>query len=148
MLCFTTTLLTDPESATARFIEVPADIAAALGAKVRMRVKGTLNGVPFQTSLARYRGTGYLFPMKQSLREAVGVDVGDTVHVEIEQNFEDRLATPDDVAAALAAHPALHENWDRLPASHQREHLNHINDTKRPETRVSRLYNMLKMLKP
>lgn len=146
MFTFTTTLLTDPESLTARFIELPDEIATALGAKARLRVHGTLNGIPFQTALAKYRDTGYVFPMKKSLREEVGVDVGDTVIVAIEQNLESRPALPDEVAAALAAHPAAKRAWDRLPPSHQREHLTHINEAKQAETRTRRIAKMVETL--
>lgn len=146
MLTFTTTLQTDPETSTARFIEVPPDIANALGAKARMRVKGTLNGVPFETSLARYRETGYVFPMKQALRQAAEVNVGDTIVVTLEENLEVRPPLPADITAALVGTPVAQSAWDRLPPSHQREHLNHINDAKKADTRARRIQKMLEML--
>jgi hypothetical protein len=146
MLSFTTTLKTDTFNFTARFIELPPDIAAALGAKSKMRVKGTLNGVPFQNSLVKTE-TSFVFPMKQSLREATGVNVGDTVIVTIEQNFEDRPPLPEDVATALAGNPALQAAWNRLPPSHQRKHLDHINEAKQAETRARRIEKMVATLK-
>lgn len=146
MLTFTTTVLTDPLDHKARFIELPPEIATALDAKSRMPIKGTLNGVAFQNSLAKYRDTGYVFPMKKSLREAVGVDVGDTVIVAIGQNLESRPPLPDEVAAVLAAHPAAQRAWDRLPPSHQREHLNHIHEARQAETRARRIATLLAML--
>lgn len=146
MFTFTTTLQTDPESFTARFIELSDEAAAALGAKARMRVKGTLNGIPFQTSLAKYRATGYVFPMKQSLREAVGVDVGDKVVVMIEANPEDRPLLPEDAAAALAGNAVALAAWEALPPSHQREYLNHLNEAKKAETRLRRIEKMISML--
>jgi hypothetical protein len=146
MLTFTTTLKTDDETGTARYIELPPEIAAALPAKSKMRVKGTLNRVPFQTSLAKYRETGYVFPMKKSLRDAVGVDVGGEIIVSIEPNHETHPPLPADVAAALAATPAAQTLWNRLPPSHQREYLNHINDAKKADTRARRIAKMIEMI--
>lgn len=146
MITFITTLQTDPLDDKARFIELPSEIATALGAKSRMGIKGTLNDVPFQTSLAKYRDTGYVFPLKKLLREAVGVDVGDTIIVAIEQNFELRPTPLDEVAAALAAHPTAQSAWDRLSPSHQREHLNHIDEAKQAETRARRIAKMIERL--
>jgi hypothetical protein len=146
MLTFTTTLQTDDETGTARFIELPPEVATALTAKSKMRVKGTLNDVPFQTSLAKYRETGYVFAMKKSLRDNVGVNVGDTLIVAIEPNHETHSPLPADVAAALAASPATQALWNRLPPSHQREHLNHINDAKKAETRARRIAKMIEMV--
>jgi hypothetical protein len=145
MLTFTTTLQTDTFNFTARFIELPLEIATALGAKSKMRVKGTLNGIPFQNSLVKTE-TGFVFPMKQSLREATWVNVGDTVIVTIEQNFEDRPPLPEDVATAFAGNPALQAAWNRLSPSHQRKHLDHIHEAKQAETRARRIEKMIAAL--
>ncbi len=145
MLTFTTTLQTDTFNFTARFIELPPEIATALGATSKMRVKGTLNGISFQNSLVKTE-TGFVFPMKQSLREATGVNVGDTVIVTIEPNLEQRPTPPDDVTAALASHATARSAWDRLPPGRQRQHLDHIQEAKQADTRRRRIEKMLEAL--
>jgi uncharacterized protein YdeI (YjbR/CyaY-like superfamily) len=46
------------------------------------------------------------------------------------------LVVPDDLAAALAAHPGARERWDGLPRSVRRAALLRIVEAKRPETRA------------
>lgn len=145
MFTYTTTLQTDSFNFTARFIEVPPDIATALGAKSKMRVKGTLNGIPFQNSLVKTE-TGFVFPMKQSLRHATGVKVGDPVMVTIEKILQHRPELPDDVALAFAEDPTLQVAWNTLAPSHQRKHLDHINEAKQAETRARRITKMIEMV--
>lgn len=42
----------------------------------------------------------------------------------------------------------LREVFDGLSFSHRREHVNAINDAKKPETRIRRISRALEMLKP
>jgi uncharacterized protein YdeI (YjbR/CyaY-like superfamily) len=46
------------------------------------------------------------------------------------------LVVPDDLAAALAAHPGARESWDGFPPSVRRAALLRIVEAKRPETRA------------
>jgi uncharacterized protein YdeI (YjbR/CyaY-like superfamily) len=46
------------------------------------------------------------------------------------------LVVPDDLAAALAAHPGAREHWDGFPRSVRRAALLRIVEAKRPETRA------------
>jgi uncharacterized protein YdeI (YjbR/CyaY-like superfamily) len=49
------------------------------------------------------------------------------------------LVVPDDLAAALAAHPGAREQWDGFPRSVRRVALERIVQAKRPETRARRV---------
>jgi uncharacterized protein YdeI (YjbR/CyaY-like superfamily) len=49
------------------------------------------------------------------------------------------LVVPDDLAAALAAHPGARERWDAFPRSVRRSALERIALAKRPETRARRV---------
>ena len=51
----------------------------------------------------------------------------------------ENLVVPDDLAAALAAHPAAAEHWEAFPPSVRRAILVWILDAKRPETRARRI---------
>ena len=46
---------------------------------------------------------------------------------------------PDDLAAALAAHPGARETWDGFSRSVRRAALARIVEAKRPETRAKRV---------
>ena len=51
----------------------------------------------------------------------------------------ENLVVPDDLAAALDAHPGARERWDALPRSVRRGALEQIVQAKRPETRAKRV---------
>ena len=58
------------------------------------------------------------------------------------------LALPEDVAAALAAHPEAKRVFDTMPPSHRREHLRYIDEAKRPDTRQRRIERTIASLTP
>jgi uncharacterized protein YdeI (YjbR/CyaY-like superfamily) len=51
----------------------------------------------------------------------------------------ENLVVPDDLAAALDAHPGVRERWDALPRSVRRGALEQLVQAKRPETRAKRV---------
>jgi uncharacterized protein YdeI (YjbR/CyaY-like superfamily) len=51
----------------------------------------------------------------------------------------ENLVVPDDLGAALDAHPGARERWDALPRSVRRGALEQIVQAKRPETRAKRV---------
>ena len=59
---------------------------------------------------------------------------------------ERTVEVPADLAAALEE-AGLRKAFDALSYSHRREHVNAINDAKKPETRSRRISKALEMLK-
>jgi len=51
----------------------------------------------------------------------------------------ENLIVPDDLAAALAAHPPARDHWDAFSRSRRRAMLQWIAEAKRPETRAKRI---------
>lgn len=51
-----------------------------------------------------------------------------------------------DVQAALTAHPAVKNKFDKLSNSHQNEYLQWIGEAKKPETRAKRIEKMIEMI--
>ena len=51
----------------------------------------------------------------------------------------ENLVVPDDLAAALAAHPPARAHWDAFSRSRRRAMLQWIAEAKRPETRAKRI---------
>ena len=122
------------------FIVVTDGAAKKAGLRYRMRVRGTVESVAYRSSLMKTGETFCLGVHKATLEKA-GKRTGDSVRVGIE---EDREPLPeDDVPAPLVA--ALKKNrlakqaWDRLAPSHRREHVKHINEAKKEETRAARV---------
>jgi dihydrofolate reductase len=63
-------------------VELPFDARERFG-RVRAPVRGTVNGTPFQTTVAVYGGR-QLIGFRKELREAAGVAIGDRVTIELE----------------------------------------------------------------
>ena len=53
---------------------------------------------------------------------------------------------PADFVKALKAAPRAWEQWQALSYSHQREHVEAIEEAKKPETRARRIENALRMI--
>jgi hypothetical protein len=129
------------------WVEVPAEVAAALGGGGRIPVRATFDGIAYRGSIASMGGCRALGVLK-SIRAELGKGDGDAVTVTVERDAGERtVAVPDDLAAALTD-AGLREAFDALSYSHRREHVNAINDAKKPETRARRITKTIDMLKP
>jgi hypothetical protein len=73
-------VLKKDDQTDATHIQIPFDVPAAFGARGRVAVRGTLNGMPFRASLFPYGGIHYL-GVNRALREQTGLKVGDQVNV-------------------------------------------------------------------
>ena len=128
------------------FVVVPFDVRAAYG-RARPPVRGTVAGHPFRTTVAVYGGVPHL-GFRREVREAAGVEPGDTVAIELERDDEPReVEAPPELAAALAADPEAQAAWERLSFTHRREHTEAIEEAKREETRRRRVEGTLAMLR-
>ena len=135
---FSATLTREPDS-SATFVSIPFNVMDVWGSRSRIPVKGTVNGVAFRGSIVPYGGVHYL-GIKRDLREQAGVKAGDIVSIVIEVDTEPRVAEPPaDLLAALEADPAAKIRWKRLSFSHQREHIQAIEEAVKPETRIKRI---------
>jgi len=84
----------------------------------------------------------------KAIRDAIGKDVGDTVHVTVERDTEERTVTvPVDLAAALRKDPTADAAFEKLSYTHRREFVQWIEEARRPETRERRIGKTVEMVK-
>ncbi|HEX8719154.1 MAG TPA: YdeI/OmpD-associated family protein [Pyrinomonadaceae bacterium] len=129
-------------------IRVPFDVEKAFGGggRGRVPVRGTVNGAPFRSSLFNMGG-GYFFVVNRRMREAAGVRGGETVPVTVERDTEPRVVNPPpDFARALESNKEAHAAWGELSYTHRREHVEHIEGAKKPETRQRRIEKSIALL--
>ena len=127
-------------------INVPFDVEKTFGTRGRVPVRGTLNGAPFRGSLFPMGGCHFMV-VNRHLRAAAGVSGGETVPVQMERDTEERVITPPaDLARALKANKEAQAIWDKLSYTHRREHVEHLEDAKKPETRQRRLEKAIALL--
>ncbi|HUZ01298.1 MAG TPA: YdeI/OmpD-associated family protein [Thermomicrobiaceae bacterium] len=128
---------------TATGIEVPAEVVDGLGGGRRPKVRATINGYAYRSSVAPMGGA-FLLPVSAEVRAAAGISAGDAVEVGLEIDTEPRTVTvPDDLAAALDADPAARQAFDALSYSQQQRHVLAIEGARTPETRRRRLEKVL-----
>ena len=126
------------------FVEVPFDAKVAFGS-ARAKVAVTFDGMPYRGTIAAMRGT-YLIGVLKEIRNQLGKDIGDVVQVTVELDSAPRaVALPDDAEVALRAAGAL-AAFKKLSYTHQKEHVNAIEEARKPETRQRRIKNMVEDL--
>jgi hypothetical protein len=127
-------------------IHFPFDVEQTFGARGHVPVRGTLNGAPFRASIFKMGGRHFMV-VNRRLREASGVSGGETVPVVVERDTEPRVVdAPADFARALEGSREAQAAWDNLSFTHRREHVEHIEEAKKPETRDRRIEKSVRML--
>jgi hypothetical protein len=120
------------------FIPLGFDPKAVFG-KARAPVRVTLNGYTYRSTIAAMGGPPCI-PLRRSHREAAGLEGGETIQVRVELDTEKReVKPPADLVKALKAEPKALEQWGALSYTHQREHVEAIEEAKKPETRTRRI---------
>ena len=128
-------------------IDIPFDVEKTFGSRGRVPVRGTLNGAPYRSSVFRMGGDCHFMAVNRRLREAAGVRGGETVPVTMERDTEPRVITPpEDFARALKANADARAVWDKLSYTHQREHVQSIEEAKKPDTRQRRIEKSIALL--
>ena len=127
------------------FIPLAFDPKAVFG-KARAPVRVTLNGYTYRSTIAAMGGPPCI-PLRKSHREAAGLEGGESIQVRVELDTEKReVKPPPDLVKALKAAPTALERWRALSYTHQREHVEAIEDAKKPETRARRIAAAVAML--
>ena len=131
---FSTTIL-KAEGLNATGIQVPPEIVAALGQGKKPKVKVTVNGYTYRSTVAAY-GDVFMLPLSQEHRKAAGVEAGDQVEVTLELDLEPRtVEVPPDLAAALAEVPGARAAFDALSFTMRKEYVRQVETAKAQETR-------------
>src|SRR5262245_47807279 len=126
-------------------VELPFDVREAYGT-ARPKVRATVNGVTLRTTVAVYGGKYYV-GFRANVREAAGIQIGDSVRVRIEPDEEPReVEVPDDLARAFAKNAAAKKAFDGLSFTHRKEYAVWVAQAKRPETRQRRVEKTVEML--
>ena len=132
---------------TATGIEVPEDVVAALDSGNRPPVSVTIGGHTYRTTVSRMGGR-FLIPLSAENRTEAGVAAGDQVDVDIALDSGPREVTvPGDLAAALAHDDTARATFDGLSYTHRKEWVRWIEESKKAETRATRLAKTVESLR-
>jgi len=140
---FKTTLT---KSGTRSFIPIPFDPNKVWGVKKRHHITGSINGHVVRGSLGS-DGTQYFLPLGAVWRRDNGLDVGAKVEVVLSPEGPQSEKLSPDVAQALAAEPKAKAFFESLATFYRNTYIKWIESAKRPETRSTRITEMMKLLK-
>ncbi len=119
-------------------LPVPAEAVAALSSGKRPKVKVSLNGYTYRSTVAAY-GDVFMLPLSQEHRAAAGVKAGDELEVTLELDTEPRtVEVPDDLAAALEA-GGVTAAFNALSYTMRKEHVRQVTSARAADTRQRRI---------
>ncbi len=140
-----TTAVTQEEGMNATGLPIPAEAIATLDSGKRPKVKISLNGYTYRSTVAAY-GDVFMLPLSKEHRDAAGVKAGDEVEVTLELDTEPRtVEIPDDLAMALAE-GGVTAVFDALAPSKRKEHVRQVTSAKAEETRQRRIAKIIDTL--
>jgi hypothetical protein len=130
----------------AAFIELPFDAESVFGKK-RVKVKAWFDGILYRGTLMRMGRSCDWLGITQEIRKKIGKNPGDSVHVIIEEDKEERtIAIPEDLGELFKKNKSESDYFHSLAFTHRKEYINWILDAKREETRCIRLEKTIEML--
>jgi hypothetical protein len=142
---FHTTILTSGK--TAAGIQVPPEIVEALGAGKVPKVRVTIRGYTYRSSVAMVGGVPMVGVSAEN-RAAAGVAGGDEVDVDLELDTAPReVIVPADFATALDAEPNARRTFDGLSYSNKSWHVGQVEGAKSDDTRARRIVRSVEILR-
>lgn len=120
-------------------VRVPFQPADAWPVRNRLRVKGTINGYPFRTSLFGSSQDGHVLLVNKAMQKAAGAALGSMVNIVLEPDLEERVATvPAELVKIFRQDRALKQWFEQLNYSARKDIGNWIGGVKNPDAKVRR----------
>ncbi len=132
--------------ATYTILPLPPDAAEALAARKAKRVEGEINDHPVNLALARAPVVdGPFLWAGQSLLDSLAIAPGEVLDVRLRPAPDDRVDTPDEIAAALRA-AGMTAAWEALTPGKRRGLIYQIDTAKTAPTRTKRIAALIQTL--
>jgi hypothetical protein len=124
---------------TATGFVVPEEVVESLGGGRHPKVKVTIKGYTYRSSIASMGGR-MLVGVSADNRKGAGVQAGDVLDVDVELDTEERtVEVPEALAAELAADPEARAFYASLTHSQQQTFALPVGEAKTEETRQRRV---------
>ena len=120
-------------------VRVPFDPASMWPQRNRLRVRGTINGFGFRTSLFRARAGHFILLVNKKMQRGAGVALGSAAEVMLEPDIEERTVTlPPELEKVLRQDRALRRWHDALSDSYRKAIADRVTEPKSAASRVRR----------
>ncbi|HEY3291305.1 MAG TPA: YdeI/OmpD-associated family protein [Anaerolineae bacterium] len=130
------------------FIAIPFDPDKVWGVRERHHITGMINDCKIRGQLVRNAsGDGYMWALGPAWRRDNKIEVGQKVRVTLAPEGPRQENSAPDVAATFAAAPETVPFFESLPTFYRNNYMRWIDSAKRPETRASRIAEMIALLK-
>jgi hypothetical protein len=139
------TTVTQAADMNATGFVVPPEVVETLASGKRPRVRVTLKGYTYRSTVA-VMGGQFVLPLAAEHRDKAGVKAGDRLEVALELDTAPReVEVPADFAAALK-NAGARTAFDTLAYTHRKEHVRAIEEARQPETRARRIDKAVQMV--
>ena len=129
------------------YVLFPYDVEKEFGAKSRVAVHATFDGIPYRGSLMRYGEPQHMLCVLKAVRRRIGKGPGDAVDVVLWKDDGARTVEVPAAFAALLKKEKLRGAFDALSFTHRKEYCRWISEAKQEETRTRRLAKSVEMLR-
>jgi hypothetical protein len=130
-----------------RCVDVPGEIAIALGRGGSIPVVATANGRSVNTTLLPGSGGAHRLFINSELRCAAGADSGQRIWIALRRDRLSReMSIPSDVAAALRRSAKAKQAFAQITPALRREFLRWVTAARAPETRARRIARSPKVI--
>lgn len=124
-------------------VRVPFDPVQVWPQRKGLRVRGTINGFAFRTSLFSMQKGGTFLLVNKPMQKGAGAALGSVVEVVLEPDLEERVVTtPEELEKLLGQSRALRRWHDALNASSRKWIADWVAQPKSAEARVQRAEQM------
>lgn len=121
-------------------LKLPESASSKLPSRGMTVVEGTINDFHFQSALEPDGKGSHWLKVDETMRKAAGVDIGDTVTLEIEPIKEwPEPQIPEDFKKALESDLKVHTLWMDITPNARWDWIRWVGSTKNPETRKRRI---------
>lgn len=132
----------------AAYVEFSFNVEQMYGVRGQVKVKAAFDGYEYRGVLANMGLACHCIGLNKAVRQAIGKQGGDTVHVAIERDEEPRtIELPGFLQAELGRNPEAAEFFEQLSYSNKRKYNDWLTSAKREDTRANRLERTIAMLR-
>ena len=132
--------LQKPPDVQVAYITIHFDVREVFGTRTQVKVRGTIDGAPYRSSIQPLGDGSHAMIVTKAIMNDIGKAPGETVHVVMEADTEERVVSvPDDLQQALAYDHQAKSTFDTFSYSQRKLYVDWIKGAKSPETRVNRI---------